>query len=516
MSGIELPASWCLTSVGEVASELISGSGFPKEHQGGTTGDYPFAKVGDISRLYRSGGKLMHAADHYISEATRSALKARLFPKGSLVFPKIGEALKGNYRVITTRPMLFDNNVMGVVPDDRIVEATYLFYFLTTQDFGRFAVATAVPSVRGGDIASISLGLPPRAEQRRIVSKIEALFSELNKGLENLATVRAQLKAYRQAVLKHAFQGKLTAQWRDKNSGKVESGKRLIARIKEERELHYQAKISAWNTAPHKNGGKPRPPKTFEPLKSQEREQLPALPDSWAWEKLGWMTCGVEYGTGAKSLESGSVPVLRMGNIQNAKFDWSDLVYTSDENEILKYTLKTGDVLFNRTNSPELVGKTSIYRGERPALFAGYLIRINQIPSIVDSQYLNLFLNSHIARQQGNRVKTDGVNQSNMNGEKLSNYAFPYCSLAEQREIVKILEEKLSIIDQLEKETEQQIKKSEVLRQSILRRAFFGLLVEQYPSDEPASVLLGRIRAEKEHTSSDGKRNSKNRKKEAA
>jgi type I restriction enzyme S subunit len=212
------------------------------------------------------------------------------------------------------------------------------------------------------------------------------------------------------------------------------------------------------------------------------------------------MTCGVEYGTAAKSSESGSVPVLRMGNIQNAKFDWCDLVYTSDAEEIRKYSLRDGDVLFNRTNSPELVGKTAIYRGERPALFAGYLIRVNQSPRIVDSQYLNLFLNSHIARQYGNRVKTDGVNQSNINGEKLSNYPFPYCSLAEQREVVNLLEEKLSIVDQLEEDITLETQKAASLRQSILRKAFSGKLVAQDPNDEPASILLERIKAEKAET----------------
>jgi type I restriction enzyme S subunit len=369
-----------------------------------------------------------------------------------------------------------------------------------------------------GNLATIEIPLAPYKEQQRIVAKLEELFSELNKGVESLTTAREQLKAYRQAVLKHAYEGKLTAQWRDENRDKVESADRLFKRIKNERELHYQTKIVTWNTAADENGGKPRPPKPLATLGSRERDELPVLPDSWIWEKLGWMTCGVEYGTAAKSSESGLVPVLRMGNIQNAKFDWSDLVYASDEDEIRKYALKAGDVLFNRTNSPELVGKTAIYRGERPALFAGYLIRVNQIPSIVDSQYLNLFLNSHIARQQGNRVKTDGVNQSNINGAKLSNYAFPYCSLAEQREIVKRLEEKLSLIDQLEEEVEQAIRKSEALRQSILQKAFFGQLVVQDPNDEPALVLLERIRVESEGNSNSRKKSNKNNndKKEAA
>ena len=82
-----------------------------------------------------------------------------------------------------------------------------------------------------------------------------------------------------------------------------------------------------------------------------------------------------------------------------------------------------------------LVGKAAIYKGERPAVFAGYLIRVNHIRAVVDGQYLNLFLNSSVARQHGNTVKTDGVNQSNISGSKLSGYPFPYCSIKEQRAI---------------------------------------------------------------------------------
>ena len=186
------------------------------------------------------------------------------------------------------------------------------------------------------------------------------------------------------------------------------------------------------------------------------------------------MTCGVQYGTAAKSAKSGTVPVLRMGNIQNAKFDWADLVYTSDEDEIAEYLLHDGDVLFNRTNSPELVGKTAIYTGDRQAIFAGYLIRVNHIRTVVDSQYVNLFLNSHVARQYGNSVKTDGVNQSNINGAKLSNCPFPYCSIEEQLEIASILERTLSLVDETQADIIQEFQKAAALRQSILHKAFAG------------------------------------------
>lgn len=176
-----------------------------------------------------------------------------------------------------------------------------------------------------------------------------------------------------------------------------------------------------------------------------------------------------------------------MGNIQNGKFEWDDLVYTSDDAEIEQYMLEAGDVLFNRNNSPELVGKTALYKGEKEAIFAGYLIRVNQIAEVVNNKYLNYYLNSLFAKKHGNSVKTDGVNQSNINGDKLSNYPFPYCTLAEQEVIVNILEEKLSECDNSLSIISCEIKRAEALRQSILKKAFSGQLVPQDPTDEPAS-----------------------------
>ncbi len=358
----------------------------------------------------------------------------------------------------------------------------------------------------------------PINEQGRIVARIEELFSELDKGMENLQTAREQLKVYRQALLKHAFEGKLTAQWRQDNKDKLETSEQLLERIKKERQARHQEQVEEWEAAvrawegkdkPGKKPTKPRTPKPIDKLSRDEIEELPELPLGWCWEKLGWLTTGVEYGTAAKSSKSAKMPVLRMGNIQNAKIDWSDLVYTSDEAEIEQYALKPGDVLFNRTNSPELVGKTAVYRGTQPALFAGYLIRINQIETIAESQYLNLFLNSHVAKKHGNSVKTDGVNQSNINGTKLQNYPFPYCTLDEQREIVRLLDEKLSIVDQLERDVDDELRKSDTLRQSILKKALSGQLVAQDPNDEPASVLLERIKTEKADRENANKNNKR-------
>lgn len=138
---------------------------------------------------------------------------------------------------------------------------------------------------------------------------------------------------------------------------------------------------------------------------------------SWQEKTIDELCTSLKYGTSKKSKPEGSVVVLRMGNLQNGEIDWSNLMYTDDKDDIEKYLLKKGDVLFNRTNSPELVGKTSIYRGEYPAIYAGYLIKLDYGKDII-GEYLNYMMNSTKAKHYCYTVKTDGVSQSNINAKK--------------------------------------------------------------------------------------------------
>lgn len=151
------------------------------------------------------------------------------------------------------------------------------------------------------------------------------------------------------------------------------------------------------------------------------------LPSNRRFVALGKLAT-FNYGTATKSHPQGRMPVLRMGNLQNGEIDWSALAFTSDSNEIQKFKLAPMTVLFNRTNSPELVGKAAIYRGSRPAIFAGYLIRINHEQEL-HPEYLNYCLGSFDARAWCRAVKTDGVSQSNINAQKLAQYEIPFCSL---------------------------------------------------------------------------------------
>jgi type I restriction enzyme S subunit len=352
---------------------------------------------------------------------TKTALdnsNAKIFPKGTLLIALYGATI-GKLAFLGIDATT--NQAICAIFKSEVVDSKYLFnflhykkQFLVKQSFGG-----AQPNISQTILRNLDLPLPPLPEQHRIVAKLEELLSELEKGKEQLHTALDQLKVYRQSVLKYAFEGKLT-------NKKVKDGE---------------------------------------------------LPKGWMWVKMGEVCTNVEYGSAAKSKEKGKVPVLRMGNIQNGRFDWSDLVYTDDENEIKKYLLKKNDVLFNRTNSAELVGKTAIYKGERKAIFAGYLIRINRIESLIDANYLTYYLNTHAAKTYGNTIRSFGVNQSNINGTKLKSYPLPLPLLEEQHCVVEEIERRLSVADKLEETITTSLQQSETLRQSILKKAFEGKLV---------------------------------------
>ena len=204
--------------------------------------------------------------------------------------------------------------------------------------------------------------------------------------------------------------------------------------------------------------------------------QAVLLSKKWKWKTLGDLCVGVEYGTSAKSKKEGKIAVLRMGNIQDGHLEWDNLVYSDEKDEIKKYLLKHNDVLFNRTNSPKLVGKTAIYKSQMPAIFAGYLIRIHRKEDLLDGDYLNYFLNSQIALAYGKTVVISSVNQANINGAKLKGYPIPAPSLSEQRIIVKKLDGLQEETKRLASLYQRKLAALEALKKSLLHQAFTGQL----------------------------------------
>lgn len=187
-----------------------------------------------------------------------------------------------------------------------------------------------------------------------------------------------------------------------------------------------------------------------------------------------------------------------MGNISNGRLVLGELKYLPKAHEEFpELLLEVGDVLFNRTNSAELVGKTAVYRGTpSPCSFASYLIRV-RLAEEFEPDCLAYFLNSAFGRSWVASVVSQQVGQANVNGSKLQSLRIPLAPQAEQRRIVAEVERRLSVIEELEAIVVVNLKRAERLRQSILKRAFEGKLIPQDPNDEPASVLLERIRAER-------------------
>ncbi len=195
------------------------------------------------------------------------------------------------------------------------------------------------------------------------------------------------------------------------------------------------------------------------------------LGEGWSLVPLGNLVQSLEYGSSAPSRPTGEVPVLRMGNLQAGAIDWTDLVYSSNAVEIRKYLLNPGDVLFNRTNTVELVGKTAYFNGERPAIFAGYLIRVVTAPTKLDAKYLTYVMNTEMARKHSAQVLTIAVGQANINAQKLRTYPIPVPPTAgEQRAIA----EALSDVDELITSLDRLIAKMRDVKQGAMQQLLTG------------------------------------------
>lgn len=315
----------------------------------------------------------------------------------------------------------------------------YIFYWFKYRwfDFNKGKMfGTAIPYIRLGNLQEFPTPIPPLAEQQRIVVRIESLFSKLDEAKEKAQAVVDSFETRKAAILHKAFTGELTAKWRE------EHGVRM---------------------------------------------------DSWEKKSVGELCISLKYGTAKKSDASGNVVVLRMGNLQQGEIDWSDLAYSKDPDDIEKYKLYPGDVLFNRTNSAALVGKTAIYRGEHPAIYAGYLIKLDYDHDKIIGDYLNYALNTLDAKKYCNSVKTDGVNQSNINAKKIGAYSFNVPSIPEQEKIVSVIQKLLSKEQQAKEAAEAVLDQIDLMKKSILACAFRGELGTNDPSEESAVELLKQI-----------------------
>ena len=237
-------------------------------------------------------------------------------------------------------------------------------------------------------------------------------------------------------------------------------------------------------------------------------EEVPfEIPQGWEWCRLRDVIYPPKYGTSSKSLSNGDVPVLRMGNIQDGEVVYDKLVFSNNVEDNRKYLLQDGDLLFNRTNSAELVGKTAIFKGNRHVIYAGYLILLRPIKT--NSEYLNYIFSSPYVRSYCKEVKTIGVQQCNINAEKVSQLLVPIAPFEEQMRIADKIKEVLPSVDKYSISQYNldllNVSLSECLKKSILQEAIQGRLVPQIAEEGTAKELLEQIKTEKQKLVKEGK-----------
>ncbi len=320
--------------------------------------------------------------------------------------------------------------------------------------------STNYSSIRAKEFLEYQIPLADIEQQRIIASKYFRALKIKNSVAFEANAQQLFLKQLRQAILQEAIEGKLTAQWRAENpvikGDPNTDAQALLAQIHAEKQsLIAQGKL-----------------KKDKPLAPITDDKKPfELPVGWVWVRLGDIACGFDYGTSSKSSKRGVTPVLRMGNIQNGTIDWDDLVFSNDISDDIKYSLNKMDLLFNRTNSRELVGKTALFNSAKKAIFAGYLIRFTMLNDI-NPHYVNLLMNSKQHRVWCNYMKTDAIGQSNINATKLRLFLTPVPPLSEQSAIVTKVQHLLAQVDALETELKARQHHADQLMQSVLREAF--------------------------------------------
>ena len=478
-----LPMGWASTMLGDVAY-INARPDISKLAEETAVSFIPMAAVSEVSGRY---------------EATQSRPLAEVkkgytpFKNGDIIFAKITPCMENGKSAIVDELLNglgYGSTEFHVVSTTSVLITKLAFYLLTSRHFRNEAEhkmrgAAGQKRVPPEFLRDYPFPLPPLAEQQRIVAKIEELFSKLDAGVAELKRTQGLLKRYRQSLLHAAVTGELSKGWREAQAGEPEDAGALLARILEERRARWKAS--------GKKG------KYVEP-KGPDTAGLPELPTGWVWasvEQVGEVQLGRQRSPQHHQGQH-MRPYLRVANVYEDRIDTSDIMqmnFTPQEYEI--YKLNAGDILLNEGQSLELVGRPAIYRNEvEGACFQNTLIRFRVYHGLRSSFALCVYRTYlHTGRFQ--KIASWTTSIAHLGGGRFAKMEFPLPPLAEQAHIVSEVERRLSILDNMQATVSAELRRAESTRQSILHRAFSGRLVAQDPQDEPASVLLERIKAEK-------------------
>jgi len=367
----------------------------------------------------------------------------------------------------------------------------FLLFYLNSIDYSNYVSGTTRLKLTQGALNTIPFLLPPLPEQRAIVAKLEQLFSELDNGIACLKKAQEQLKVYRQAVLKQAFEGELTKAWR-KQQADLPSAEELLETIKAERER--AAKLQ---------GNKLKP---VIPLTQAERDALPELPEGWGWVKLGDIAQKIQIGPFGSQLHyddytENGIPLINPKHIKDQKLFPRIRISIDKANSLPQYILEENDIIVGRRGE---MGRTAPVLKAHAGWFCGTGSLYIRLGQLFISKFYSLILSERRVVDYLEK-KSRGTTMANLNSQIINSLPIQLLSSQEQAKIVQELETRFSVCDNMEATIRESLEKAEALRQSILKKAFEGRLLSaselqetrNAPDWEPAEKLLERIRAEK-------------------
>jgi type I restriction enzyme S subunit len=494
-----LPLGWCWTALATI-SRIAGGITKDKNRkQTASTRKVPYLRVANVQRGF------LDLQEVKTILADEAEIKTLRLEKGDVLFTEGGDRDKLGRGWVWNEEIdecIHQNHIFRARPDRELAEPKFVSYhgnFFGQEWFTKTGKQTTnLASINKGVLSRFPIPLAPPNEQRRIVQKIEELFSKLDAGVAALERVKANLKRYRATVLKAAVEGKLTAEWRARHPDTEPASKMLERMLKERRRKWEEGQLAKYAAA-----GK-EPPKAWKE-KYKEPEKInsnvrPELPKAWCWtslrtiaEVVGGITKGQKR---HPTVVVRSVPYLRVANVQRGFFDLAEVKYIdATEGEIRELRLIKGDVLFTEGGDRDKLGRGWVWDEQiEESIHQNHIFRARLYSLHVQPKFVSYYGNSVAQRYfVGQGVQT--TNLASINLQKLGSLPIPLPPVEEQEQIVAEVERRLSIVDELEAQVGADLKRAGRLRQSILKKAFAGRLVPQDPRDEPAAKLLDRIRA---------------------
>ncbi len=497
----DLPKSWITVKIKDV-SEVITGNTPPTKEIENYGGQIPFVKPAELKDDY------VGECETYLTEL--GATKARILPLNSILVSCIGNLGK---TAINKQPVGFNQQINAIIPSIQL-NPLFLFYQAQSVNFRNQledkSSATVISIVNKTSFENLFINLPPLNEQNRIVEKIETLFSEIDVGVESLSKAKIQLERYRQSLLKHAFEGKLTAQWRaefeSKNGKPLPTADELIEQIQTARQAHYDKQIKEWELAVKtweangKNGKKPTKPTKLDEIRLIEN--LSNLPLTWKnfyLDDLSEISGGLTKNSKRHTFAE-QVPYLRVANVYANELRLDEISQIGiQESEKPRTLLQKDDLLIVEGNgSIEQIGRVAIWNDEiSPCYHQNHLIK-SRAYNYANPKFILYFLMSHLGRKRIVEVASSTAGLHTLSLSKVSNLILPLATLEEQNQIIEILDMKLSEVEKSVSEISIQLEKAKLLKSAILHKAFQGKLIPQDPTDPPASQLLDQITAERQ------------------